>query len=57
MVYLLWNTGRLTNAEIGKLFGMSFSAVSHSVKSFKEKLDQDKNLKQQSERLNSQFKL
>ncbi len=29
MVYLLWNTGRLTNEEIGELFGMSFSAVSH----------------------------
>jgi len=57
MVYLLWNTGRLTNAQIGNLFGMSFSAVSHSVKSCKEKLDQDKNLRQQFEQLNSQFKL
>ncbi|MDA3895087.1 MAG: transposase [Desulfobacteraceae bacterium] len=57
MVYLLWNTGRLTNEEIGKLFGKSFSAVSHSVKSFKQKLDEDKKLKRQFEQLNSQFKL
>jgi putative transposase len=57
IVYFFWKTGRMTNADIGKLFNMGYSAVSHCVKSFKERLGQDKRLKQQLERLNSQFKL
>ncbi len=57
IVYFIWNTGRLSNTEIGALFNMSYSAVSHSVKSFKEKLNQSNKLKLQVEKFNSQFKL
>ena len=57
ILYMIWRTGRLTNAEIGKLFGMSYSAVSHSVKGFKELLSQDKKVKHRFDRFNSQFKL
>jgi len=36
---------------------MSLSAVSHCVKIFKEKMNKDKKVKSQFERVNSQFKL
>ena len=45
LIYLVWNTGIVTNDAIGKQFGMSYSAVSHSVKLFKEKIGKDRKLK------------
>jgi chromosomal replication initiation ATPase DnaA len=42
LVYLLWNKGLMTNEELGRLFDISHSAVSHSVKRFKEKMIKDK---------------
>jgi hypothetical protein len=32
LVYLLWKKGRFTNKEIGRYFGISYSAVSHIVR-------------------------
>jgi len=29
LVYLIWKTCMLPNEEIGRLFGMSYSAISH----------------------------
>jgi hypothetical protein len=57
IVYFIWNTGRLSNTEIGALLNMGYSSVSHSVKSFKEKVNKNNKLKQQLENLKSQFKL
>ena len=57
LIYLIWNTGLMTNDAIGKQFGMSYSAVSHSVKSFKEKIGKDKKLRNQFRKANSQFKI
>ena len=57
LIYLVWNTGIVTNDEIGKQFGMSYSAVSHSVKSFKEKIGKDRRLKNQFGKINSLFKI
>jgi hypothetical protein len=57
LVYLLWNKGLMTNEELGRLFDISHSAVSHSVKRFKEKMINDKKVKTQFEKLNSQFRL
>lgn len=57
LIYLIWNTGLITNDEIGKQFGMSYSAVSHSVKSFKEKMGKDRKLKNQFGEVNSLFKI
>jgi len=31
LIYLLWETGRYTNSEIGGLFGLSYSSVSRRV--------------------------
>ena len=57
MVYLIWKTGALTNEKIGQLFGLSYSAVSHAVKSFKGRLLLDQELAAKFNNLNSQFKL
>jgi hypothetical protein len=45
------------NKKLGQLFNMSCSAISHCVKIFKDKMNRDKKVKNQFEKLNSQFKL
>jgi REP element-mobilizing transposase RayT len=57
LIYLIWKTGRLTNARIGALFGVTYSSVSHNVKAAKSKLKQDPKLKAKFNVLNSQFKI
>ncbi len=52
VVYFLWNKGLMTNEKLVQLFGMSFSAISHCVKSFKDKMNKDKKVKNQFEKLN-----
>ena len=41
LAYLLWERGAFTNEEIGGIFGMGYSAVSHLVKRMKGKLKED----------------
>ncbi len=57
IVYLLWNKGLMTNEHLGRLFNISPSAISHSVKIFKEKINNDKKVKNEFEKFNSQFRL
>ena len=57
LVYFMWRFGRQTNAQIGQLFGLSYSAVSHAVKTLKARMRDNSELKQKWELLNSQFKL
>ncbi|MGD9180025.1 MAG: transposase [Desulfobacterales bacterium] len=57
MIFLIWNAGVLTNDQIGRLFGVSFSAVSHAVKSLKARMQEDPKLQAKFEQLYSQFKL
>ncbi len=57
MIYLIWKTGVLTNDQIGQLFGLSYSAVSHAVKSLIAKMSEDKELTAKFKSLYSQFKL
>jgi len=57
IVYFLWNKGFMTNEQLGHLFNISHSAISHSVKIFKEKMINDNKVKNQFDRFNSQFKL
>jgi len=57
LVYLLWKAGNLGNNEIGRLFGISYSAVSHAVRSFKAKMCDDQKLAAKLKQLYSQFKL
>jgi len=57
LLYSIWQTGYLRNEQIGNLFGVSYSAVSHIVKSFKAKLKIDRKLQSKLDRINSLFKL
>ena len=38
IIYLLWKTGGFSNDQIGRLFGISYSGVSHAVRSIKSKM-------------------
>ena len=55
IIYFLWNKGLMTNEQLGRLFNISHSAISHSVKIFKEKMINDKKVKNQLDNINSQF--
>jgi len=57
MIYLLWKTGGYNNDQIGRLFGISYSAVSHAVRSLKSKLRDNHELVTTFNKINSQFKL
>lgn len=57
LIYLLWKTGKLSNNEIGQLFGLSYSAISHAVRSLKTRMREDRKLVLKFNRLYSQFKL
>jgi REP element-mobilizing transposase RayT len=57
LLYRIWATGHLNNEKIGELFGLSYSGVSHAVKSIKPKLAKDRQLQRKLDRLNSLFKL
>jgi REP element-mobilizing transposase RayT len=57
MIYLIWKAGVLTNDQIGQLFGLSYSAVSHAVKSLKARMQENPKLQAKFGKLYSQFKL
>jgi len=57
LVYLLWQRGAFTNAEIGDIFGVTYTAVSHIVKKVKGQLKTDRNYGRKYELLNSQIKM
>jgi hypothetical protein len=57
LLYGIWKTGQSKNENIGRLFGLSYSGVSHSVQSAKLKLSQSRQLRVKFDQLNSIFKL
>ncbi len=57
LVLSVWKTGMMTNDEIGKLFGMTYSSVSHIVKTIKIRMKEEHNLKERFDRIYSQFKI
>ena len=57
LLYLLWQRGGYTNVEIGEVFGVTYTAVSHSVKKVKAQLKTDRMFKQKYEKYNSQIKM
>jgi REP element-mobilizing transposase RayT len=57
LLYIIWQAGHLKNKQIGNLFGISYSAVSHTVKSIKAKLKKDQKLRSKFDHINSLFKL
>ena len=57
ILYGIWRTGQLKNEQIGRLFGLSYSGVSHAVKSAKIALSKGQQYRAKFGRLNSLFKL
>lgn len=57
IVYFLWNRGIMTNEQLGQIFDISHSGVSHSARRFKKEMLNDKRLKKHFDKFNSQFKL
>ena len=57
LVFSVWKTGLLTNEEIGRLFGMTYSAVSHIVGSIRLRIEENSELKEKSNQINSLYKV
>jgi REP element-mobilizing transposase RayT len=57
LVFCIWKTGFLTNEKIGELFGVSYSSISHIVRSVQERLGKDKAFKKKYLKLYSLFKI
>jgi hypothetical protein len=57
LVYGIWRTGLLKTEQIDNQFGLSFSGVSHAIKSVKLNLTKRRLLQTNFEQLNSLFKL
>ena len=57
LVLSIWKTGLLTNEQIGSLFGLTYSSVSHIVKSIGLRIGQDGGLKDRFNQIYSLFKM
>jgi putative transposase len=57
LVLSVWKTGVLTNDKIGRLFGMTYSSVSHIVRSIRLRMEQDNSLKERFDHIYSLFKI
>jgi len=55
LVFSVWKTGSLTNDDIGNLFGMTYSSVSHIVKTVRLKIEKDQDLKEKYSKIYSLF--
>jgi REP element-mobilizing transposase RayT len=45
LIYLLWQSGRFSNQQIGTLLGISYSNVSRRIMEIRKKLDKDKGVR------------
>ncbi len=57
MVYILWQTGRFTNLDVAKLFGLSYSSVSSRVSIVRNRLREDKVFKDKFDQANALIKM
>jgi hypothetical protein len=55
VLYALWAMGVFRNEEIGRIFGVSYSAVSHIVRDMNEQIKRDPRVGSKAEKVNSQF--
>jgi len=56
-VFLLWQAGSFTNGEIGEIFGISYTAVSHIVKEARNRMKNEQVFQRDYALLNSQIKM
>ena len=57
LVLSVWKSGLLSNDEIGRLFGMTYSSVSHIIRSIRMRMEQNGGLKNKFNQINSLFKM
>ena len=57
IVFLLWERGSYTNREIGEVFSVGYTAVSHIVKKVKNQMKADPKYGKKYESINSQIKM
>jgi hypothetical protein len=57
LVFMLWEGGAFTNAEIGEIFGVGYTAVSNIVNKVKGQLAADRGYSERYKRINSQIKM
>jgi putative transposase len=57
LVYFIWQKGMVTNESLARLFGLTYSSISHIVKKSKKRLDEEEHLRKKIEILYSQFKI
>jgi len=57
LIYLMWQSGQLTNQQIGEKFGLSYSAVSRRVGIFKDMLRKNRTLRTKLNRIKSKLKV
>jgi putative transposase len=57
LIYLMWQSGQLTNVQIAEKFGLTYSAVSRRVGVFKNMLYKNKSLQQKLNRVKSLIKI
>jgi putative transposase len=57
VLYALWAMGVFRNEEIGRVFGLSYSEVSHIVRDMNEQIKKDPRLRSKVKRVNSQFNM
>jgi len=55
LIFTVWKTGLLANEEIGRLFGMTYSSVSHIVSSIGLRIKESRELKEKSNQINSLY--
>jgi len=57
LIYLLWESGRFVNRQIGSHLGISYSNVSRRISEIRSRLDKDKGLRQKYQTLKAQIKV
>lgn len=57
LAYLLWERGAFTNEEIGRLLGVSYSAISHIVRRVKSRLSEDTKCRKRKDLVVSQIEM
>ncbi len=57
LIFLLWETGRLSNKEMGAHFGLTYSAISHRVKLMNDRISAEPKLRDTYQIVKSQIKV
>lgn len=57
LIYMLWESGRYSNRQIGSLLGLGYSNVSRRISGMKRRIEKDKRLRKNYHNLKAQIKV